>query len=142
MSSRSRRRGSESPGDRRQGRSHTQSFVPSATPIAFHLTAIPEAERPRYFTLRAQVLATVESVAEIEDGYALHVGADLVALAEWIAFERKCCPFLSFRLAIEGGGPVRLELGGADGVKDFLREEFGSFGGAPLVSAASLVRGR
>jgi len=117
-------------------------LVPSAPPIACNLVAIPDAERPRYFALRAQVLAEVGGVAEIEDGFALHIGADLVALAEWIAFERLCCPFLSFRLTIEGDGPVRLELGGAEGVKDFLREEFASFGAAKLVSPASLVRGR
>jgi hypothetical protein len=117
-------------------------LVTSAHPIACNLAAIPDTERPRYFALRAQVLATIDGVAEVDDGFALHVGADLVALAEWIAFERLCCPFLRFRLAIEGEGPVRLELGGAEGVKDFLREEFSSLGSAKLVSQASLVRGR
>ena len=117
-------------------------LVPSASPIACKLTAIPDSERPRYFALRARVLATVDGVAEIEHGFVLHVGADIVALAEWIAFERLCCPFLTFRLAIEGDGPVRLELGGAEGVKDFLREEFTALGAAKLVSPASLIRGR
>ena len=92
--------------------------------------------------MRAQVLATVENVAEIGDGFALSITAELVALAEWIAFERIRCPFLSFRLAIDGDGPVRLELGGADGVKEFLREELSVLGPAKLVSPASLVRGR
>jgi len=117
-------------------------LVPTPPPIACDLGAIPEAERPRYFALRAQVLAAVESATETDDGFALRVGADLVALAEWVAFERLCCPFLSFRLAVEGDGPVRLELGGAAGVKDFLREEFAAFGSTKLVSPASLVRGR
>ncbi len=116
--------------------------MPPNTPIACNLGAIPDAERPRYFALRAQVLAGVESVAEIDDGFALTVSADLVALAEWIAFERVCCPFLSFRLAVAGDGPARLELGGAEGVKDFLREEFSVLGATKLVSPASLVRGR
>ncbi len=116
--------------------------MPTPPPIACALGAIPETERPRYFALRAQVLAAVESAAETDDGFALRVGADLVALAEWIAFERLCCPFLSFRLAIGGDGPVRLELGGAEGVKDFLRAEFASFGAAKLVPSAALVRGR
>jgi hypothetical protein len=117
-------------------------LVPTATPIACNLGAITDAERPRYFALRAQVLAGIEDVAELDDGFALRVGTDLVALAEWIAFERLCCPFLSFRLAVEGTGPVRLELGGAAGVKDFLRAEFAVFGSTKLVSPASLVRGR
>ena len=42
----------------------------------------------------------------------------------------------------EGDGPARLELGGAPGVKDFLRAEFAAFGSTKLVSPASLVRGR
>jgi len=119
-----------------------EQLVPPTTPIACNLTAIPDVARPRYFAVRAQVLAAVESVAEINDGFALTVSADLVALAEWIAFERVCCPFLSFRLAIDGDGPVRLELGGAEGVTDFLRAEFGSFGSTQLVSPASLLRAR
>jgi hypothetical protein len=77
--------------------------MPSPTPIACNLAAIPDADRPRYFALRAQVFAAVERVSEVGDGFALHLAADratLVALAEWIAFERLCCPFLSFRLAV------------------------------------------
>src|SRR5579863_988527 len=111
----------------------------SASPIACQLDAIPQAERPRYFTLRAQVLATVESATEIADGFALQLradGAGVVALAEWIAFERLCCPFLAFRLALQGDGPVRLELGGAEGVKDFVRAEFAELQRATLLSPA------
>ncbi len=118
------------------------SLVPTPPPIACNLGAIPDADRPRYFALRAQVLAAVESAAEIDDGFTLRVGGDIVSLAEWIAFERLCCPFLSFRLAVEGAGPVRLELGGAEGVKDFLRAEFAPFGTTKLVTPTSLVRGR
>jgi hypothetical protein len=117
-------------------------LVSTVAPIACNLGAIPDAERPRYFALRAQVLAEVEDVVETGDGFALRVGADLVALAEWIAFERVCCPFLSFRLFVEGAGPARLELGGAEGVKDFLRAELAAFGSTKLVSPASLVRGQ
>src|SRR5262245_61446500 len=114
--------------------------MPSSAPIACNLSAIPDAERPRYFALRAQVLATVEEVIELGDGYALRVGADggrLVALAEWIAFERVCCPFLRFRLAIESEGPARLEVCGDEGVKDFLRAEFETIGSAKLLSPSA-----
>jgi hypothetical protein len=88
------------------------------------------------------VLAAVEEVVETDNGFAVRVGADRVELAEWIAFERLCYPFLRVRLAIEGNGPVRWELGGGEGVKDFLGEEFSALGSAKLVSPASLVRGR
>src|SRR5262245_47440417 len=111
--------------------------MPSSTPIACNIVAIPDAERPRYFALRAQVLAAVEAVTDIDDGYALHVRADremLIALAEWIAFERLCCPFLRFRLVIEGEAPVRLDLLGDEEVKGFLREEFAMLKSTRLVS--------
>jgi hypothetical protein len=117
--------------------------VPTASPIACNLTAIRDADRPRYFALRAQVLAAVESVTEIDDGFAMYVGTDrapLVALAEWIAFERLCCPLLRFHLAVEGEGPVRLELGGAEGVKDFIRAELPEIASAQLLSPTSLLR--
>jgi hypothetical protein len=129
---------------RRPGRAMAPSMT-SAAPLACQLDAIPEADRPRYFALRAQVLAAVESVAELGDGFALQLRADragLVALAEWLGFERLCCPFLVFRLALEGDQPVRLELGGAEGVKDFLRAELPELDRARLVPPASLVRGR
>jgi len=117
--------------------------VTTAPPIACNLAAIPDAERPRYVALRTQVLAAIEGVSETGDGFAMHVGTGrvpLVALAEWIAFETLCCPFLRFRLAIEGDGPVRLELGGAEGVKDFLRAELPEIAGAKLFAPSSLVR--
>src|SRR5262245_15936593 len=122
-----------------------EGMMSSSAPIACNLAAIRDAERPRYFALRAEVLATVLNVTELGDGFALQLRADrqgLVALAEWIGFERLCCPFLVFRLAIEGDGPVRLDLGGGEGVKDFLRAEFAELGRAKLLSPASLVRAR
>jgi hypothetical protein len=112
-------------------------------PIACNLTAIPDAERPRYFALRSEILAAVTSVTELPDGYSLHLPegrTPLVALAEWIAFERVCCPFLRFRLSVDAESPLRLDLLGDDGVKDFLRAELDPIGASHLVSAASLVR--
>jgi hypothetical protein len=117
-----------------------EHLVPTATPIACNLTAIPEADRPRFFAVRRTVLETVEAVAETANGYALEVRVELLVLTEWIAFERACCPFVRFVLTVDPDGPVRLELGGAEGVKDFLRGEFAELGAATLVSAALLVR--
>lgn len=45
----------------------------------------------------------------------------LPELSEVIELERKCCPFLRFVLTVEpAGGPLRLELSGAAGTKEFL----------------------
>lgn len=115
----------------------------SAVPIACNLGAIPEADRPHYFALRAEVLAKVANVTELADGFALHLSVDrdgLASLATWIGYERVCCPFLAFRMSVEGDGPVRLEMGGAEGVKEFLRAEFAEIERAKLRSPASLIR--
>jgi hypothetical protein len=46
-------------------------------------------------------------------------------LAHLIDLEHQCCPFLKFRLTVEpGAGPLRLELTGPDGTKDFLAAVF------------------
>jgi hypothetical protein len=46
----------------------------------------------------------------------------LAGVAEWIALERRCCPFFRFQLDVEGEtGPVWLRLTGA-GVKEFLAQ--------------------
>ena len=42
----------------------SNSSMSDAPPIACNLTAIPSAERPRYFALRAQVLGTLQNVTE------------------------------------------------------------------------------
>ena len=111
--------------------------VSTAPSIVCNLTALSDADRPRYFALRVQVLAAIERVTDVGDGFVMHVDLDrasLVALAEWMAFERLCCPFLRFHLAIEGDGPARLELSGAEGV-----EEEPPRRGSPEIASARLL---
>ncbi len=58
------------------------------------------------------------------DGYALRFPGEarwLATLAEFIRFERACCPFLRFELhAEQQDGPLWLRLRGPVGVKEFL----------------------
>jgi hypothetical protein len=110
-------------------------------PIACNLGAIPAAERPRYHALRAGIFRHVEDIRETADGFAFKLhddGGTLVAVAEWITFERQCCPFLRFVVTVAATGPVGLELGGDAGVKDFLRLELGG----ALVTPERLVRAK
>src|SRR5919112_5275228 len=62
--------------------------------------------------LAGGLFAMVEEVVELPDGYAYRfAGADgpLEFLLEFIAAERRCCPFLSFEIAFEPhGGPLWL----------------------------------
>ena len=79
----------------------------------------------------------MEETEELPHGYALRFATEedrLPSLAEFIAGERRCCPFLSFALEVEaGGGPTWLRLTGPEGVKEFLREELGGLAGGQLV---------
>jgi hypothetical protein len=78
--------------------------------------------------LAGGLLAAVEDVVELPDGYAYRfAGADspLESLLEFIAAERRCCPFLSFEIAFEPyGGPLWLRMRGSPRVKAFIAETF------------------
>jgi hypothetical protein len=44
---------------------------------------------------------------------------------EFIAVERKCCPFFAFELVFEPQeGPMWLRLKGPEGVKSFIKQNF------------------
>ncbi len=90
------------------------------------MTAMTREERDRYEVLRAKLEKSVISVAELADGYGLRLRDGAIGseeLVEWIAFEQKCCPFLTLT-ASEQAGSLMLLITGRDGVKDFIRAEF------------------
>jgi hypothetical protein len=80
--------------------------------------------------LAGGLFAAVEEVAELPDGYGYRFSSDgsqLEPLLEFIAAERRCCPFLTFELAFEPhGGPLWLRLLGPPPVKAFIAEAFNS----------------
>ncbi len=89
----------------------------------------------REYAIRGEELvgglfAAVAEVAELPDGYAFRLSggdAQLEALLEFIAAERRCCPFLAFELAFAPhGGPLWLRMRGSPQVKAFIAEAFAS----------------
>ena len=96
--------------------------------IACNLKAISSAERPRYNDLIKQLRIAVQKRSELPNGYAYIVDSRQIGLkdvAEWIALERLCCPFLAFQLSVTSDrGDYSLALTGPEGVKPLLREEF------------------
>lgn len=96
--------------------------------LACNLGAISSAERPRYSALAKRVKAALSDPRELPNGYAFTIRAaevSLPELAEWINFERQCCPFLQFELQVSGQESVwRMRLTGAAGVKAILEQEF------------------
>src|SRR5581483_3633198 len=100
---------------------------PAKVAIACNLEALTPSERERRAKLAAEFARAVIARAELRDGFEFRLDPDkldLPAMAEWIAFERRCCPFLNFRIELRAeGGKVTVALTGAAGVKEFLAAE-------------------
>lgn len=95
-------------------------------PIACSLTA-PELQE-RSATILRRVRALALKVEETEEGFAYSFASDeslLADLCTTIQLEHRCCPFLRFSLIVEpGDGPIRLELAGPQGTREFLKSIF------------------
>jgi hypothetical protein len=66
------------------------------TPIACRLDAIPAGDRARYNELRQMLADAAIGKCELPNGIEVQISTERMALAhlaEWISFERKCCPF-------------------------------------------------
>lgn len=96
---------------------------PDNTPITCSLTEA--ALRDRETKLLAQFRSVVVEVEELEDGYVFRLpgeGKWIPLVAELIAAERKCCPFLTFKLAAQpNDGPVIVRVIGPPGAKEFVK---------------------
>jgi hypothetical protein len=91
-----------------------------------NLDALTEAERRRRLELAAAVARAAAKPLEISVGCALSLDTlriDDSSLEEWIRLERRCCPFLNFRIR-RSDEELLFEVTGATGVKEFLRAEF------------------
>jgi len=100
----------------------------SATPAPFacHMDALSPDERERSRLLREELVAEAREVVDVGNGYRFsYPGEAFLKTAEWVALERRCCPFLDFAIEWREGNDalVVLSITGRDGVKDFLRAE-------------------
>lgn len=93
------------------------------------MTALDPTARARHRALAIELRPAVVAFEELPDGYAARferVPERFGLLAEFMTLESLCCPF--FTLALEAacdGGPLRLRITGPEGVKPFIRAEFG-----------------
>lgn len=75
------------------------------------------------------VLDSIKSVIENEDGFTLNFGREsriIKSVSQMIEIERVLSPFLRMALVVESSqGPIKLDLTGPSGTKDFLVSEFG-----------------
>ena len=94
--------------------------------------------------LASGLFAAVEEVAELPDGYAYRFAtadSPLESLLEFIAAERRCCPFLHFEIAFEPhGGSLWLRMRGSPRVKAFIAQTFNTRVAVPAPVGANGVR--
>ena len=105
------------------------SMSKTGLPIACDLNALTAPERDRRRKVLGVVARTIIGRSELADGFELSFDPaklDLAMLGEWIALERRCCPFLHFRIDIGPSDRTVLALTGGPGVKEFLRAEMSS----------------
>ena len=98
-------------------------------PLACRWSVLSAVQQERQRVLYRQLRADVEEVVELEDGYAFRHSSDravLLAVAEFVANERLCCPFFEFGITVErDGGPVWLRMRGEGEAKRLLEAETG-----------------
>ena len=80
-----------------------------------------------------ELFSGIRETTELWDGYQFRFDSEpnvIRRLAEFVALEKLCCPFLSFAIEIEAeGGALWLRLTGREGVKAFIREEISGLTG-------------
>ena len=110
----------------------THDSLESAYVIACDPDAVPAEVREQSIAAGRRVDASVQDMRELPMGYTwaytVTLAPDSVlvrTLANYLASERLCCPFLHFTVDIEAnGGPFRLQLTRGPGVKDDIRSVF------------------
>jgi hypothetical protein len=97
--------------------------------IACNPATLTAEQRERQRALIGLLRADAKEVRELEDGYAFRHSPDravLLAISEFVANERLCCPFFEFGVTVErDGGPVWLRITGEGEAKRVLEAEMG-----------------
>ncbi len=99
------------------------------SPFACDMTAIAPDQRAAHMAVIKSLFNSVAGVRESSNGYAFRLPNEsdtLIALGQFIALERLCCPFLGFAVDVEReGGAIWLSLTGRAGVKPVIMAEIG-----------------
>lgn len=97
----------------------------SDLPIACNLTEASLAARRN--EIAKEIFSECLEINELKDGYEFRFKGDDIwfnKLTEFVAFERKCCPFFTFNLTFEPNqSAIVLSMQGAEGTKEFIKEE-------------------
>ncbi len=98
------------------------------TVFACDMNALDKRQRGRYDAIARTLKDARQELWELDDGYAFCFKAEsqiILDAAEFIVYERLCCPFFDFELSVENASDsLWLRLRGQDGIKEFIRSEF------------------
>lgn len=93
-----------------------------------NINALDDIQRTRYKEIIVKLNKERHSVKDLSDGYGFRFKAEsqlIQDVAEFIVYERLCCPFFDFELAVEqDSNRLWLRLRGQEGIKEFIRYEF------------------
>lgn len=94
--------------------------------FACNMSALTKSERTLHAKLCRTLFTAVQEKSELRNGCAFRLPpAKLVTAAEWVAYERKCCPFLTFEMELaRDEGPLWIRITGSEGINAFIRAEF------------------
>jgi hypothetical protein len=94
-------------------------------PLACDMTAIPAEERGVHQAITRRLMASATTIRDLQDGLVFEwPAAEYEAIARFLDYERRCCPFLAFALTVSPDrGPLELRVTGPEGVTAFLRAE-------------------
>lgn len=97
------------------------------TVFTCNMNAISPEQRPAHQQLAERLFISKHAVYELPNGYRFEFSAEsLVMLAQFISLERLCCPFFNFAIQVNANSDtLSLQLTGTEGVKAFIRVEFG-----------------
>ena len=118
----------------------TDQNTTNSTAIACNVMAIDAAHREQHGITTRELFTAVQDVEELPTGYTFRLPeAMLIKGAEFIAYERLCCPFFNFSLDVEPDrGPIWLRLTGSTEIKQLMQVEFRSLLNERLVHKMGL----
>jgi len=94
-----------------------------------NIKALTPTQRARHRQLSEKLMTARKAIVETESGYEFQFSpkdTSLGELAEWVVAESKCCAFFEFHIDLEQSGSLLcLRLTGEEGIKAFIRSEFG-----------------
>jgi hypothetical protein len=99
------------------------------TVFACDIYALTPEQREHHGAASKALFADVAKVRETASGYEFCLPPDsttLARVADFITYERVCCPFFTFSVEVEPrSGPIWIGLSGDEGIKPFVIAELG-----------------